>query len=122
MNVTAIYTDDAGETHFEVREIELVSRDFAPPAPPLLVSSVPARGLVWLTAPAGWVGDWHPAPARQLWVGVSGQLDVTVSDGQTRRFGPGSLVLLEDLTGKGHVTRAVGDAPAQGVFVQLGDP
>jgi hypothetical protein len=74
---------------------------------------MPAHQLLWVTLPAGWHGDWHPAPARQLWVGVEGHLDVTVSDGETRRFGPGSLLLLEDVTGKGHVTKAVSDTPAE---------
>jgi hypothetical protein len=30
------------------------------------------------------------------------------ADGETRRFGPGSVFLAEDTTGKGHQTRAVG--------------
>lgn len=121
MKVATIYTDDAGETHYGELDVELVSRDFAPPAPPLWAGSMPAHRLVWITVPIGWHGDWHPAPARQLWIGVEGHLDVTVSDGQTRRFGPGSMLLLEDLTGKGHITETVGDTPARGIFVQLGE-
>ena len=35
------------------------------------------------------------------------------------RFGPGSVVLLEDVSGKGHVTRVVGHGPSSGAFVQL---
>ena len=119
MKVVTIYTDDTGETHYGELDVELVPRDFAPPAPPLWAASMPSSKLVWITAPLGWHGDWHPAPARQLWIGVEGHIDVTVSDGQTRRFGPGSLLLLEDLTGKGHVTEAVGDTPVRGIFVQL---
>ena len=42
-----------------------------------------------------------------------------VADGEVRRFGPGDIVLLEDLTGPGHTTRVVGVAPSSGVFVQL---
>jgi hypothetical protein len=36
---------------------------------------------------------------------LSGTVEVTASDGQSRRFGPGSLVLLEDTRGQGHSTR-----------------
>jgi hypothetical protein len=36
---------------------------------------------------------------------------VTPSDGETRRFGPGDLLLLEDTAGKGHSTRVVGAEP-----------
>jgi hypothetical protein len=37
---------------------------------------------------------------------------VTASDGQTRRFGPQSLLLVEDMTGKGHKSRVVSDSVA----------
>jgi hypothetical protein len=36
-------------------------------------------------------------------------VEVTASDGETRRIGQGELLLLEDTTGKGHSTRALGD-------------
>ncbi len=34
------------------------------------------------------------------------------TDGTVRRFGPGDLVLLEDTSGGGHVTRNTGDGSA----------
>ncbi len=34
---------------------------------------------------------------------------MTAGDGEVRRFGPGRIILMDDLTGKGHITRAVGD-------------
>lgn len=120
MRITRIYTDDGGESHFEDRNIEVAPVDFAPPAPPLNVGGpVPTTQMVFVEVPAGWFGDWHPAPRRQYWVGTVGRLDVTVTDGETRRIGPGDVVLLEDLTGKGHVTRAVDDQGARGLFVQI---
>jgi quercetin dioxygenase-like cupin family protein len=120
MQITRTYTDDDGESHFDLVEVSLTEHDFAPPAPPLLVSApVPAEQMVLIGIPLGWHGDWHPAPRRQYWVGLRGQLDVTVSDGETRRFGPGDVVLLEDTSGRGHVTREVGGEPVHGLFVQL---
>jgi hypothetical protein len=47
----------------------------------------------------------HPAPFRMLQSYLSGTVEVTASDGQSRRFGPGSLVLLEDTRGQGNSTR-----------------
>lgn len=58
----------------------------------------------------------HVAPRRQLAVILGGTLEVECSPDEVRRFGPGSLVLLEDTTGEGHITRVV-DAPAK--FVQI---
>lgn len=120
MKIVRIHSDQQGESHFGTMEIELRSVDFAPPAPPLNVSSgIATTQMVAIGVPTGWLGDWHPAPRKQYWVGVSGEIDVTVGDGETRRFGPGSLVLLEDVTGRGHRTVAVGNDQIYGLFVQV---
>jgi quercetin dioxygenase-like cupin family protein len=39
---------------------------------------------------------------------LAGELEVQVSDGMVRTFGPGSVVLVEDTEGKGHISRVVG--------------
>jgi hypothetical protein len=49
----------------------------------------------------------HPAPRRQVGVVLSGELEVEVHSGDRRRFGPGSIVFLEDTTGSGHITRVL---------------
>jgi hypothetical protein len=36
-----------------------------------------------------------------------------------RTFGPGDVVLLEDLDGTGHVTREIGDAERVTMFIEL---
>jgi len=46
-------------------------------------------------------------------------LEVELSDGTKRRIGPGDLVLLEDTTGKGHVTRLV--SPVTCLFIRVAD-
>ncbi len=120
MRITRIWTDETGASHFEDRDIELRSVDYAPPAPPLDVSApLAAERALLFEFPDGWFGDWHPAPHRQLYFNLGGHLEVEVADGEVRRLGPGDIVLLEDLTGTGHVTRVIGDAPSTGVFVQL---
>ena len=120
MQITRVRADQNGESHFDDVETPLSPADFAPPAPPLNVSSpVPAAQMVLVQLPPGWFGDWHPAPRRQYWVGLLGTLEVAVSDGEKRLFGPGSVVLLEDLVGKGHVTRVLDEQGAHGMFVQL---
>ena len=122
MKVTRIWADEAGTSHFEDIDVELASIDFAPPAPPLDVSApFPAERALLFEFPAGWFGDWHPSPRRQLYFNLGGRLEVEVGDGETRRVGPGAIVLLEDLTGTGHVTRVVGDERSTGVFVQLSE-
>lgn len=122
MTYTRFYTDETGETHIEAVNVELTPRDFAPPAPPLFLSSfVPATGFGYLRFPPGWEGDWHPTPKRQMIIILSGEVEGSTSDGQRRRFGPGSVVLLEDTTGKGHQSRVLSDGEVLAAVVQLPD-
>jgi hypothetical protein len=46
---------------------------------------------------------------------------VTASDGAVRRFPAGSVLLLEDTTGKGHSSRIVSDEDVLIVAVALAD-
>jgi quercetin dioxygenase-like cupin family protein len=120
VKITRIWADKAGASHFDDVDIELETVDFAPPAPPLEVSApLPAERAMLFEFPADWFGDWHPAPHRQLYLNLGGQLEVEVADGEIRRLGPGDIVLVEDLDGPGHTTRVVGDTPSTGVFIQL---
>jgi hypothetical protein len=108
MKYTRIYADEEGETHFQDVEIHLEPIEYAPPAPPLNLSSFsPAIQYGFADAPPGWFGDWHPTPRRQIFFYLSGEVEVQVSDGEVRRFSAGSILLVEDTTGKGHVSRVV---------------
>ena len=120
MKYTRICCDVDGESHFEDVYVEVAPVDFAPPAPPLnLAAPLEAERAVLCEFPAEWFGDWHPAPRRQFIFQMSGELEVQVSDGEIRRFYAGSLGLLEDTSGKGHLTRVVGNSGVNAVFVQL---
>lgn len=120
MQYTRLYCDTAGESHFADVSVDVEPITFAPPAPPLkMARPMPAARMIPCEAPRGWIGDWHPAPQRQFWIQLSGELEVEVSDGEVRRFRAGDVVLLEDTSGKGHVTKVLGSAVVEAVFVQL---
>ena len=105
-----IVSDEAGGTRFDDSGADLAPGDFAPPAPPLDLSAVvPSAGVRFIGAPAGWDSPPHPAPRRQWVVTLRGTVEATTSDGESRRFGHGAAVLLEDTRGEGHRTRVVGD-------------
>ena len=115
-----IYADAGGESHFRDVDVALSEGDFAPPAPPLYTSApTTAQQTLFTFAPVGWFGDWHPTPAHQYHVALSGELEVQVSDGEVRRIRGGDVVLLKDLTGKGHTTRVIGIEPARAIIVQI---
>jgi len=119
---TRLYSDAQGDSHFEDIEIDLTSTDYAPPAPPLSLSSfTPATQFGFMNAPAGWSSDWHPATARNIFFVLSGEWKVTASDGEARRFGAGSVLLVEDTTGQGHSSRVVSEIDSLAAMVQLSD-
>ena len=108
-----LYSDSAGESHFESTVVGVLPKNFAPPAPSFNVSEfVPASRCGFLHVPVGWYGDLHPSPLR-MWVFVlSGEMEFEATDGQRHRVVAGSAMLLEDTTGKGHLSRVIGDNPA----------
>jgi len=122
MKYTRVYTDSNGASHFDDVETELSDAGFAPPAPPLLLSPYYATTrFVFCGAPAGWFGDWHLAPKRQIIFYLRGKVEIEVSDGEIRHFGPGDIVLLEDTIGVGHIGR-IGEAEDMlSAVVQLSD-
>ena len=122
MRYMRIWTDAEGDSHFEDVEIGLSSVAYAPPAPPLDLSApMAAERTVFFSFPVGWFGDWHPSPRRQLYFNLGGRLEVEASDGEVRQLGPGDIVLTDDLSGRGHVTRVIGDEPSVGAFVHLSE-
>ena len=122
MQYVRLYADAAGESHFEDVEIDLAATNFAPPAPPLHVSPFsPAERYGFMIMPPGWDGDWHPTPRRQIFFYLAGEVEGEASDGERRRFGPGSITLVEDTTGKGHRSRNAGSSDVVLAVVQLPD-
>jgi hypothetical protein len=115
-----VYADDEGESHVEELEADLRLTNYAPPAPPGYVSDPSAAaGFLYLALPAGWTGDWHPTPGRQLQVLLRGHAELIASDRGSFTAGPGQVALLEDARGRGHQSRAVGDGPAEILAVIL---
>jgi hypothetical protein len=111
-----------GESHFE--DVDVV---------PEMVQVVPGRAAFETGTPiatsaarmmhvgADWDGSWHPTPKRWFVVTLSGEMEITTSDGETRCFGPGSMWLLDDTTGKGHNTRVLAGNDWYGFGVDLAE-
>ena len=115
-----IYADAQGGSHFDTVTVEQSLAKGAPPAAPFYVSQDgPASKHRFYTFQPGWIGDWHPCPTRQFLALMSGAVEMETTDGTKRRFKPGDLVLLEDTTGKGHVTRNIGDGYASYLVVPV---
>jgi quercetin dioxygenase-like cupin family protein len=110
MRYVRIYSDNDGQTRFEDRETLFALAEFAPPAPPLDVSSaVPVQEMMFIRFPAGWTDPAHPAPARQWMFVLSGRGE-SIASGESRSWGPGAVFFLEDTSPPGHGTTVLEDA------------
>lgn len=115
-----LYSDENGQSHFGDISIDVVPKDFAPPARPFAVSDLcPASQHGFLKLPAGWVGEMHPSPIHMWVFFLSGEMEFEASDGERRIFRPGAALLLEDTSGEGHKSRVTGESIAVLAAVRL---
>jgi hypothetical protein len=113
MKVTRIYTGEDNRSHFEELEIPL--------APSLHGSEsvlVPSLGMVFRENRIGESLDFHTAPRRQFVITIHGVGEIECGDGSRRRFGPGDIMLADDTTGQGHITREI-EGPRRIIFIPL---
>lgn len=117
--VTRIFTGDDGETHFETVPVALVADDAARARSGLLET----EGVIFRRTPGKMERGWHHPPRRQLVVSLAGTSEVTASDGEMRRFGPGTVLLAEDTEpdSPGHLTRGTGGGWRLTLFVPLAE-
>lgn len=103
MKITRIYTGDDGESHFEDVEIPLTDRGVIG-----AISALhPASGIAFRETEGSYDFGFHNAPRRQYIVNLDAAVELETGDGTKRVIGPGEVLLAEDLTGRGHISRAV---------------
>jgi hypothetical protein len=114
MKIIRIYTGPDNESHFEEKEVDLkFNGDME------VSATEPAEGILFRRAPANHLHSFHPAPRRQYIITLSGQVEIETGDGTVKRFGPGGVMLADDTTGRGHITRVVGGQPRVYVMIPL---
>ena len=114
MKVTRLYTGEDGQSHFEEIEYDLhdslVGR---------VSDRLPATGVIFRETPSDYNLDFHPAPRRQFIINLDAAVEIIVGDGTSKVIGPGEILLAEDTTGQGHISRAVDGKVRHNVFVTL---
>ena len=118
LQITRLYTGDDGQSHFEDRELPLE----AIPDVGSMSGRLEAAGVFFRDTSEGGpeVWDYHVAPRRQFVIHLAGTAEIEVGDGTRRTFGPGEVLLADDTTGQGHISREV-EGPRRQIFVPLAD-
>jgi hypothetical protein len=115
MRVHHLYTDEQGESHFRDIEVEWVGERRGSK----LSAELPVTGLIFRQVPAEYDLDWHPAPRKQYIVNLDAGVQITASDGESRMIGAGEIVLVEDTTGKGHLSKAIDSKLRHCLFITV---
>ena len=112
VQIVRVYSGDDGESHFE---------DITPDQFANLVNNLGSGAVNLNCRPSPSESDYHNAPRRQYVVNLSGIAEFEVADGTVRRLHPGDVLIAEDLTGRGHIARSIGDEFRVSLAVPLAD-
>ena len=115
MRIHNIYVDAAGETHWRDIEVDWVEQqNFSK-----LSARLPASGIIFRETSGDYDLSWHPAPRRQYIINLEGGVKITASDGEAREIGAGEVILVEDISGKGHLSQSIGGKMRRSIFVPI---
>jgi quercetin dioxygenase-like cupin family protein len=104
-----LYSDAQGVSHFKQEEIAFKAAPVPGLAkPPIAANLDGANGATFLLLHPSQVEDWHKAPKKQFLIVVQGASQVTAGDGTIKEFHVGDIILMDDTTGKGHITKGLG--------------
>jgi uncharacterized protein YhdP len=117
VKVTRLYTGSDGKTKVEEYEIPLKPQGRGTD----LSTTVAVKSLQFRRTNKDYDLDWHPAPSRQYVVTLSGESEIELEGGRKLRLGPGHILLAEDTTGQGHISRAIGAGDRISLFIPLAD-
>ena len=124
--ITRIFTGQDGLAHAEDVELDLNARgatDMLKATGAEFSVRPPTAGANPRNTAATDPGapGWHTGPARQFVITLSGHSEVEVSGGVHVVAGPGHINLIEDTTGKGHITRNFGPEDRIALTIPLAD-
>jgi hypothetical protein len=121
LQYTVVFSDSNDVTHFRYEHLAwtAIPGTEGTAGPLLATPFLDAEKIGFLRIPRGYRADWHTAPSMRYVMVLSGAAEIEVGDRERRTFGPGSIVLVTDTTGRGHRTNAVGNQDVLLVWVPV---
>lgn len=117
VTVTRLFTGPDNKTHAE--EITVPLPLTVPNGSSERSQFMSFKDAQWVRTGTSYDLDWHVAPRRQYVITVSGESEVIIGDGTKIRLYPGKVMLVEDTTGQGHISKAVGGKDRVALFLPL---
>ncbi len=115
MKIIRLFTGADGELHFEDIDIPLeFSGKIGKLSKPQKATSV-----IFRETADDYNYDWHNALRKQYIIMLDAGVEIEVGDGTRRIINPGEILLAEDTTGHGHISRAINGKLRKSVFITL---
>eukprot|EP01091_Cochliopodium_minus_P014578 TRINITY_DN4974_c0_g1_i1.p1 TRINITY_DN4974_c0_g1~~TRINITY_DN4974_c0_g1_i1.p1 ORF type:complete len:137 (+),score=23.69 TRINITY_DN4974_c0_g1_i1:22-411(+) len=118
LKIVRIYATEDGESHIDKDYYINIDK---PHSLGTLSENFNVRDLVFRRTPASYDLSYHCAPCRQFIVCLDAGVQCTTSDGDTVIVNAGEILLMEDVTGKGHLSKAVDGKPRTSIFIPIVD-
>jgi quercetin dioxygenase-like cupin family protein len=102
MKMTRLFSGKDGQSHFEDIDLTMNKTEVGRLSVPFSVENLSfgvIEGIDELS--------WHRMDSPQYIVILEGGMELEVGDGTKRIFKAGDILLAEDMTGQGHITRAI---------------
>lgn len=115
MKITKIFSDENGESHFEDIEIPLIDQGEIG----FLSEDIMVKKLQFRKVSADYDYDFHHAPQKQYIVLLHGGVEIETSLGDIRQFKTGEILLVDDISGKGHKTKNLEKKERTSLFIHL---
>jgi hypothetical protein len=116
-----IFTGPEGISVMEEREFEMTEFTDTEGAYGLASPVEQTPGISFRIVKAGYFLDFHTAPRRQYSISLTGSVELGLPDGTLKQYGPGTVLLAEDMEGTGHSTRVIGDEDRFTIIIPLSD-
>ncbi len=115
IHIHNLYCDESGESHW--RDIEADWQNEGPEGKTSALQFV--NGIIFRQTQAEHDRPWHPAPRRQYIINLDAGVELTASDGESRKIGKGEIILVEDVKGKGHLSKSINSEMRHSIFIPI---
>jgi hypothetical protein len=115
MHIHNLYCDAEGQSHW--RDLDIAWENEGPGGKTTGLQF--ANGIIFRQTQAEHDRPWHPAPRRQYIINLDAGVELTASDGESRKIGAGEIVLVEDTSGKGHLSKSINNQMRHSIFVPI---
>ena len=115
MQNTRIFTGDDWESHYEELHLKLIDQG----AIGAISEMWPTKSVMFRRVDGDYDLGFHNAPQRQFVVNLTESVDIEVGNGTIERLGSGSVLLAQDITGRGHRSSSVAGEPRTCLFIPL---